>query len=178
MRAPPFVAQCLGLCLVAASPALAQASGDMHVNMNLPDSIAHVIPRAGAERAHYAITSRDGKTMLLLMDTTIVAQLTDRGLAALKSPAQVDTISDATSKFFAKMVLGALQPVFDHGIAYHLRDMASATYADGRLQIRRTNGDEVFKGVEFGHEPMMTGFAPDDAKAFARMATDARKKLH
>ena len=163
-------------CLLGlvASPGVAQ---QIHMNANLPDSIGHVVSRATADEAHYAITTRDGNATLMLMDTTIVAQLTDRGLAFLKSPASIDTISDANARMFAKMVMGALQPLLDHGIAYHLRDLATATYADGRLQLHRTNGEEVFKDIEFGGGPVMANFPPDQAKAFARMATNARKKL-
>ena len=47
------------------------------------------------------------------------------------------------------MVLGALQPMFDHGIAYHLRDLASAEYADDRLQFKRKNGEEIFRDVNY-----------------------------
>jgi hypothetical protein len=174
-----LLARGLVVLVAAASPVLAQHDGSTHLNMNinLPDSIAHIIPRTTADHAHYAITTRDGKATLMLMDTTIVAQMTDRGLADFKAPMNVDTISDPTTRMFAKMALGALQPLFDHGIAYHLRDLSSATYADGRLQFHRTNGEEVFKDVEIGSGPLMADFAPDEAKAFARMATNARRKL-
>jgi hypothetical protein len=64
----------------------------MHVNVHVPDSVAHVVDRQGAQRAHFAIVSRDGAATLLLMDTTIVAQMTDRGLARMNSREATDTI--------------------------------------------------------------------------------------
>ncbi|MEP6621488.1 MAG: hypothetical protein ABJE47_19330 [bacterium] len=177
MRFAIVLSHALLVVASAAAPVRAQRGTTVHMDMHLPDSVAHVVDRSGARRADFAIVTRDGKATLLLMDTTIVAQMTDRGLADLKSPPGVDTISDATARMFAKMALGALQPVFDHGIAYHLRDLSKAQYGDGRLQLIRGNGEEVFKGMEMGHGSVMGNFAPADAEAFARKANDARRRL-
>jgi hypothetical protein len=167
----------LALALAVAVPLSAQETGSMHVNVHVPDSVAHVVDRQSAEHAHFAIVSRDGAATLLLMDTTIVAQMTDRGLARMNSRETTDTIKGEVNRLFARMALGALQPLFDHGVAYHLRDMADARYADGRLQILRANGEEVFRDTEIGHEPLMESFTPGDAKAFAKRAREARAKL-
>jgi hypothetical protein len=167
----------IALALAVAVPLSAQQTGSMHVTVHVPDSVAHVVDRETADHARFAIVSRDGAAMLLLMDTTIVAQMTDRGLARINSHEATDTIQGQANRLFARMALGALQPLFDHGIAYHLRDMADARYADGRLQILRANGDEVFRDTQAGHEPLMESFSPGDAKAFARRAREARAKL-
>jgi hypothetical protein len=167
----------IALALAVGAPLGAQDSASMHVNVHVPDSVAHVVDRQNAERSHFAIVSRDGAATLLLMDTTIVAQMTDRGLARMNSHETTDTIQGAANRLFARMALGALQPLFDHGIAYHLRDMADARYADGRLQILRANGDEVFRDTQAGHEPLMESFTPADAKVFAKRAREARAKL-
>jgi hypothetical protein len=74
-------------------------------------------------------------------------------------------------------VLGALQPVFDHGIAYHLRDLASAEYADARLQLKRKNGEEIFRDLKLNNTRLMESFSPDDAKVFARKVGDAKARL-
>jgi hypothetical protein len=180
MQARPTVLRripSIALALAVAAPLSAQESGSMHVNVHVPDSVAHVVERQSAEHARFAIVSRDGAATLLLMDTTIVAQMTDRGLARMNSHEATDTIQGQGNRLVARMVLGALQPLFDHGVAYHLRDMADARYADGRLQILRANGDEVFRDTQAGHEPLMESFTPSDAKAFAKRAREAREKL-
>jgi hypothetical protein len=165
------------LAAMVAALAGAQDSTSMHVSVHVPDSVAHVIDREQAAHARFAIISRDGQAALLLMDTTIVAQMTDRGLGRINSRETTDTIKSAVNRVFARMALGALVPLFDHGIAYHLRDMANARYADGRLQILRANGEEVFRDVEIGKGPLMESFWPDDAKAFAARARAARAHL-
>jgi hypothetical protein len=179
MKLSPIVSSSLALAfaLLAAASAGAQDSATMHVTVHVPDSVAHVIDREQAAHARFAIVSRDGQAALLLMDTTIVAQMTDRGLARINARETTDTIKNAVNRVFARMALGALVPLFDHGIAYHLRDLADARYADGRLQILRANGEEVFHDVEIGKGPLMESFRPDDAKAFAARARVARARL-
>jgi hypothetical protein len=155
----------------------AQQGGSVHVNVHAPDSVAHVVDRETLGKAHFAIVSRDGTAALLLMDTTIIAEMTNTGLARMNSRETTDTIKSAVNRMFARMALGALQPLFDHGIAYHLRDLAKARYADGRLQLVRANGEEVFRDTEIGNGPLMESFTPDDAKAFAKRANEARARL-
>lgn len=148
-----------------------------HVSVHVPDTVAHVVDRSTLAKARFAIVSRDGTAALLLMDTTIVAEMTDTGLERMNSRQATDTIKGTVNRMFARMALGALQPLFDHGIAYHLRDLARARYADGRLQLERSNGEEVFRDTEIGHGPLMESFTPDDAKAFAKRANEARARL-
>jgi hypothetical protein len=167
----------LAASIIAAPAAGAQDSATMHVTVDVPDSIAHVVDREQPHRARFAIVSRDGQAALLLMDTTIVAQMTDRGLAKMNSRETTDSIKGTVNRMFARMALGALQPIFDHGVAYHLRDLADAKYADGRLQLIRANGEEVFRTTEVGKGPLMESFWPDDAKAFASRARAARARL-
>src|SRR5438876_4843906 len=84
-----------GLVLVVAlgpSVARGQDSTTIHVNVHVPDSGAHIGDRERPDHARFAIVSRDGQAQLLLMDTTIVAQMTDRGLAHMNSHEVTDTI--------------------------------------------------------------------------------------
>jgi len=162
---------------VASRTAQAQKGGSIHVSVQTPDSVTHVVDRERLARASFAIVSRDGLAALLLMDTTIIAEMTDTGLSRVNSRAATDTIKGTANRLFARMALGALQPLLDHGIAYHLRDLADARYADGRLQLRRANREEVFRDTEIGNGPLMESFTPADAKAFEARANEARARL-
>jgi hypothetical protein len=163
--------------VVAGRSANAQQGGSVHVSLHTPDSVAHVVDRETLGKARFAIVSRDGTAALLLMDTTIIAEMTDTGLARMNSREVTDTIKSATNRLFARMALGALQPLFDHGIAYHLRDLAKARYADGRLQLVGRSGEEIFRDTSIGNGPLMESFTADDAKAFAKRAREARATL-
>lgn len=165
------------LVLTIAATARAQDTTSMHVSIHVPDSVAHVTDRESPSHARFAIVSRDGQAALLLMDTTIVAQMTDRGLDRMNARETTDTIKGVVNRMVARMALGALLPLMDHGVAYHLRDLADAKYADGRLQLLRANGEEVFRDVEIGKSPLMESFSADDASAFAARARAARARL-
>ena len=170
----------LGLAVALSAAVLttgAHAQEGVRVRVHVPDSVAHVVDRPSLAKANFAIVSRDGTAALLLMDTTIIAEMTDTGLARMNAREATDTIKGTVNRLFARMALGALQPLFDHGVAYHLRDMANARYVNGRLQIVRANGEEVFRDTEIGHGPLMESFTPADAKAFATRAREARGKL-
>lgn len=173
---PYLLVSPLALAVTLAAPARAQ-SGGLNVKVSVPDSVAHVVDRADPARGGYAIVSRDGSGTLVLLDTTIVAQLTDRGLERMRGKEATDSIKGVGERFFARMILGALQPLFDHGIAYHLRDLSTAEYADGRLQLRRGNGDEVFRDVKVNDTSLMESFSAEDARVFARRVREARATL-
>src|SRR5258705_3182277 len=178
MRWPRFpLPLMLDLTLALGGPAHAQKRGWMPANVSVPDSVAHIVDRADPARGRYAIVSRDGTGTLVLMDTTIVAQFTYRGLDRMKSREATDSIKGTGERILARMVLGALQPMFDHGIAYHLRDLSTAEYANGRLQLRRGNGEEVFREVKVNDTPLMESFSAADARSFARMVNEARAAL-
>jgi hypothetical protein len=174
---PVTLAIALAIASTLPAPARAQGHESMNVRVNVPDSIAHIVDRERLSHARTAIVSRDGTAALLLMDTTIVAQMTDAGLSRMNSRDATDTIKGASTRLFARMALGALQPLFDHGVAYHLRDLADAKYADGRLQLTRTNGEEVFRDTQINNEPLMTSFSADDARRFASRVREARARL-
>src|SRR5215212_5368911 len=147
MKLNPIV-RCSLVASLALMPSIARSqdsSTTIRVNVHVPDSVAHIVDRERADDARFSILSRNGQAQLLLMDTTIVAQMTDRGLAHMSSREATDSIQGTANRIFARMALGALVPLFDHGIAYHLRDLADARYENGRLLLLRANGDEVFR---------------------------------
>src|SRR6476646_340674 len=86
--------------------AAAQDSTSVHLSIHVPDSVAHVVDRERPRDARFAIVSRDGQAQLLLMDTTIVAQMTDRGLARLNSHEATDSVKGTGNRILARMVLG------------------------------------------------------------------------
>src|SRR5688500_1610918 len=91
------------LVLVLALPLGAQETGSVRVNIQVPDSVAHVVDRQSAAQSAFAIVSRDRTAALLLFDTTIVAQMTDHALARMNSRATTDTTKGAVSRLLARM---------------------------------------------------------------------------
>ena len=180
----------LALALVLATPLRAQTPADSGGRFSVSvddDSVARIVPRQPARRAAYAITTRSGGATLLLMDTTIVLQLTDRGLSSMQESADSSSraaqAADSTkgglfARVIAGAVLGAIRPMLDHGIEYRLRDLGNARLAaGGRLVLERASGREAFGHVIVDGRDVMEDFAPADAKAFAARVRTARAGL-
>ena len=146
----------------------------MNVSIHVSDSAGYVVDRSSPDRARFAIVSENGDAALLLTDTAIVAQMTDRGLHHINSADSKDTTKSAVGKVFAKMAVAALGSLFDHGIAYNVRDITDARYADGRLQLFGSKGQELFRDVKIDDTPLMESFSPSDAKAFAARVRAAK----
>src|SRR4051812_41251546 len=113
MQISTFVRQAFMVVGLALVPLMArgQDSTTIHVNIHVPDSVAHIVDRERPDVARFSIVSRDGQAQLLLMDTTIVAQMTARGLAHVSSREVTDSIKGTADRLFARMALGALTPL-------------------------------------------------------------------
>lgn len=167
----------IALLLIAGSiaePLAAQDTSSMRVQVHVSDSAGYVVDRASPDRARFAIVSENGDAALLLTDTSIVAQMTDRGLQHLNSADAKDTTKSVVGKMVARMTVAALGSLFDHGIAYNLHDLTDAKYADGRLQLVGAKGQELFRDVKIDDTPLMESFRPEDAKKFAARVRAAK----
>ncbi len=100
---------------ILAAPAGAQDSATMHVTIHVPDSVAHVTDREVPSHARFAIVSRDGQAALVLMDTTIVAQMTDRGLARINASLIRLYLSPKSRASFTAMDVQLLAVPYDSG---------------------------------------------------------------
>lgn len=141
------------------------------------DSVARLVARASPTRASYSITSTDGRMALLLLDTTLMLQLTDQGL---EETVRGDT-EDAERGFLASlldsMLRGGLKLLLNRGIEYSLVDLAEARYESGRLVLWSVRGKDVFESVHLNGVPVMQGFSETDARAFADRVNEARAYL-
>ncbi len=164
--------------LLACLAATAQAQSHHAMHSGGDDSTGWVTSRHPLDRSTYHIVSRDGTSALLLTDTTIIAQLTDAGMTRITKSTDSSLKQQSVGmRLVASMASGLLEPLFDHGIEYSLRDLADAQYTDGRLLLRSRDGSQPFGDVDmFGHQ-LMESFNPADAKAFAARANQARARL-
>ena len=158
-----------------AGPLAAQDTSSMSVQIHVSDSAGYVVDRTSADRARFAIVSENGDAALLLTDTAIVAQMTDRGLQHLNSADAKDTTKSVVGKMVTRMAVAALGSLFDHGIAYNLRDISDAKYDDGRLQLVGAKGQELFRDVKIDDTPLMESFRAEDAKKFAAKVRAAKR---
>ncbi len=147
--------------LLLAPPSIAQRPGTP------PSDTSWIVPRVPLARARKSLPTRDAQAAVLLMDTTLVLQFTDRGLSRMKASVRDSAPQDVGQRLLARMVGSALGELFDHGIAYNLRALRSARVEGNRLVLEDLAGKRVFDHVEINGRDVMDDFSPADASRFA-----------
>jgi hypothetical protein len=154
-----------GLLVAAASPAAAQLKVSAHVNA--PDSVAWVISRQPLGIAEATLRSRDRAFAVLLNDTTVVLQMTDRGLDEVGHRIETDSASGIGSRILARMLGAGVVGLLDHGIAHRLSALREARVEGTRLVLENVAGERVFADVDVNGRHVMDDFAPAEAERFA-----------
>jgi beta-lactamase regulating signal transducer with metallopeptidase domain len=158
-------------------PAVSRPASSASLKVGDADSIARIVPRLAASQASYAIVTRSGQVALLLRDSTIVVQLTDRGLEEIgRTDARRDEDRGFLSTLFESMLRTGLRVLLDHGIEYALADLREARYEDGRLVLESRRGGDVFRNLDIDGRDVMADFRPRDARTFAARANAARPR--
>jgi hypothetical protein len=147
--------------LLLATPATAQLTTTLHRDTSW------ITERLPVSRAETSLRSRDAQAVVLLMDTTLVLQFTDQGLAQLKASIRDSTSQDAGHRLLVRMIGSALTDMFDHGIAYNLRLLRGARVEGNRLVLEDLSGKRVFDRVELNGRDVMNDFSPAEATRFA-----------
>jgi hypothetical protein len=151
------------LVLGAAAPASAQKQT---MTVNAADSLSFIVPRRAPLESESSLRTRDRKVALVLRDTVVVLQLTDRGMDGLFD--NDTTRRSGGEAIFARMMKAGVSGLMDHGIAYRLSALRTA-YADGnRLVLEDRDGKHVFEDTELNGSHPMQDFAPGEAERFAR----------
>ncbi|MFI5234210.1 MAG: hypothetical protein ACHQXA_00735 [Gemmatimonadales bacterium] len=142
------------------------------------DSVGWVMDRVPLAHTSAHLLNHDRSTALALLDTAIVVQFTDEGIRRMSESAKGDSTEHSlAARMLAGMVLGGLQTLFDHAIAYRLSDLRDAWYADGRLHLVNRDGKDVFDGIKINDRNLMDDFDPSEARRFAERVRAARARL-
>jgi hypothetical protein len=169
-RAARALAIASGLLLLLATPATAQRTDARG------SDTSWIVPRVPLDRAVTTLLTRDSQAAVLLMDTTLVLQFTDRGLSRMDKGIRDSMPQDFGHRLVARMVGSALVEMFDHGIAYNLRDLRGAHVEGNRLVLEDLAGKRVFDRVELNGQDVMDDFSPADASRFAAAVNRALRR--
>ena len=147
--------------LMLAAPVAAQRT------VPVPSDSTWIVPRVPLARAVRSLRTRDAQTVVLLMDTTLVLQFTDEGLARMNASIRDSAPQAFGPRIFARMVGSALGEMFDHGIALDLRSLRRALVEGNRLVLEDLAGKRVLDRVELNGRDVMDDFSPAEAGRFA-----------
>jgi hypothetical protein len=163
-RLAPLSAVLAVALALAARPAAAQRP--VAVRTSAADSVATVVRRQLAEDASATLRTRDRRVALLLTDTTVVLQLTDRGLNQMRTQLSEDA-QGTSGGVLARMLGAGLGELLDHGIAYRLSALRGARADGGRLVLEDHGGRRVFADTEVNGRRVMDDFVPAESERFA-----------
>jgi hypothetical protein len=113
------------------------------------------------------LRNRDRSVAVLLNDTTIVLQLTDRGLDRIGQDIENDSTKGVGSRILARMLGAGVVGLLDHGVAHRLSALRQARVEGTRLVLENQQGERVFADVDVNGRRVMDDFAPAEAERFA-----------
>ena len=142
------------------------------------DSVARVIDRLQLSKANFSILNRKKVAALLLLDKTIVLQMTDAGLDELGREMKKENSEKPSGmpKLLEKIVMSSVKALLDHGIEYQLSDLGEARVENGVLVLESKSGDRIFDETKINDEPVLATFAEADARRFAQLVNRAKHK--
>jgi hypothetical protein len=161
---PPASVFALTVSVLLAPPVAAQNTVTTHADAR--DSVSWIVPRAQLGDAESALRTKDRLAAILLMDSTIVLQFTNRGLDDVNRGGD-DTTASLGAQFFARLVKASVVTLLDHGIAYRLDALGEARSEGSRLVLVDRKGKRVFDNVDVNGRQVLESFVPDEAERFA-----------
>ena len=159
------LAAALAVALVLA-PRPSTAQGHVAMRAAAADSVAAVVRRQSVAGAHATLRTRDRHVALLLTDTTVVLQFTERGLAHMRTELG-DDAQGSGGRILARMLGAGLAEMLDHGIAYRLSALRGARADGGHLVLEDHAGHRVFADTQVNGRRIMDDFSPAEAERFA-----------
>ncbi|HEV7990905.1 MAG TPA: hypothetical protein VGP25_03725 [Gemmatimonadaceae bacterium] len=166
------------MSLIAVDSVHAQKKISISVHEDAPDSVTFIVPREQYDVANAKVRSRDRSVTLLLTDTTLVLQLSQRGMDRVETGVS-EAKSDAGlgARLVARMFGAGLTELLDHGIAYRLSALRSARADGHRLVLEDHAGHRVFENVEVNGTHLLEDLEPRDAERFAESVNRALKRV-
>lgn len=173
MKSTVFVVAISAILAAQAAPTAARAcdKGDFNVHGSTFDAPARWASRQDPRDARIAITTRDGKAMLILTDDAVAAQLSDRIIHKIDRKLrneQDEGEDNVLARTIKTAVLTSVRSALDHSIECSIRDVSDVEYRHGRLIMTTEDGDRLFERVEISDRDMMENFSETDARAFVR----------
>ena len=127
--------------------------------------------RHDAADAGFAITSKDGRSNLLIDHGVVAVQLSDRAFREMRREMRKERDSDednALARAIQTAVMSGVESMLDHSAECRTRDLRSVSYDGDRLIFITEDGDRVFDGIEIDEEDLAGSFSERDARAFVR----------
>ena len=120
------------------------------------------------------ITTRKGSVDLMLTETDLLIQFSDKGLDRINKEMNKDPEDTEFAEIIKSMVSSGVRSLLDRAMVIPFYEISEISYESGRLIIRNQEGSEIFKDIEVDDTKVMDDFSRHDARQFV---ADAEKRL-
>lgn len=160
-----FVSISLPQQTTAQSKGMAISDDDMEVTFT---------DRMQRSNALRSITTREGSVDLMLTETDLLIQFSDKGLTRITNEINKESADSHFAEVIKSMVSSGVRTLLDRAMSIPLYEISEISYNDGKLLILNSDGQEIFEDMTINNSSVMDGFTRRDARRFA---ADARKLL-
>jgi len=174
-RRTPIALALAGACALAAIEVPAARAQTISIHADKPDS-AWIVSRLPLDASKTTLQNRSKSVAILLMDTTLVFQFTDRGLDEMDHDIKNAPASGIGARVLAHMLAAGLTGLFDHAVAYRLDGVGEARAEGHRLVIVDRAGKPLFDNMEVNGRQVMDDFPSGTAQWFAAKVNEAVRR--
>jgi hypothetical protein len=147
----------LALLLTSAT---AFAKDGISISINSEDSRTEMGSRHDPRDAHLAITSRDGSTVLMLIDGVVALQLTDRALDGAEGKTKDDM------NFLEELLSAGVKLALGKSVEYPIAHLSAVESKNGALRFVNDQNKPVFTNVKVNGTDVLRNFSSADATRF------------
>lgn len=117
-----------------------------------------------------AITTREGSVDLMLTNTDLLIQFSDKGLSRISEEINEDPDESHFASVIKSMVSSGVRTFLDRAMSIPLYEISEISYNDGKLLIRNREGQLIFEDLEIDGSYVMADFSRRNARRFVEDA--------
>ena len=164
------IAMCALALLLTGGTVLAEDRG-LSISFSSDDARTEMGSRHDVRDARFAITSRDGSTVLMLLDDVVALQLTDRALEQAES----DTKSK-DQNFLEELLSAGVKLALGKSVEMPIAHIRTIDVRNGALRVINDENKPVFTEVKVNGTEVLRNFSSADATRFVNAFQRAQRR--
>lgn len=167
-KVPFFLISALLLSFIASSSILAQ-DGIPFVTKG--DIKGELMPRLALSEAEFGMTTKEGSVEMLILDSAIYMQFSDRFMEDLEQEINEEESDDsAFAEAIKAAVTSGVRSMLNRSLVIPISQISEMGYENGRLMMKDYDGEELFEDLDINGVEVMEDFRPRDARKFISIA--------
>ena len=146
------------------------AAQSSHIKISGDDMDVSFTDRMSHSDAISAITNREGSVDILLTESDLLIQFSDRELERISSEIKREPEESHFAEVLKSMVSSGVRTLLDRAMAIPLYEISEISFSDGKLTILNRDQEDIFGDLEMNGTYIMQDFSRRDARRFVGAA--------